>query len=59
MVANLLGVLASTRFHLIVAAAAMYVLQGGDILTAMEAIFGITAGVGTLDKFGKSLGGTK
>lgn len=53
---NILSVFTSTRFLLICAAAAMYVLQGGDILTALEVVFGLAAGVGTLDKFGKSLG---
>ncbi len=57
MVDKIVGIFSSVRFWMVAAAAFMYVLQGGDLLTAMEAVFGITAGIGTLDKFGKSLGG--
>lgn len=57
MMKNIGAVLGSVRLWMLVCAAAMYVLQGGDMMVALESVFLGAAGIGTLDKFGKSLGG--
>ena len=59
MVDKIVGIASSIRFWLITFAALLAIGAGADLIMTAQGWAIVVAAIGTVDKFGKSIGGTK